>query len=165
MKTVATACALLLGLGVVAGCGGTSGSPPAAGLSPTPAADATGATSSVPTDTRTFHTSVEDMFRGRVSGLEVVNYPECGVALRIRGFGAQSLLSDSLGAPVISPCAFQPLLVIDGKQTPPGMRLDAALGGIRPDDVANIRVLKDLSETSIYGSRGAYGVVIITTKR
>lgn len=52
-----------------------------------------------------------------------------------------------------------PLLVIDGVPT------DVPLNMINMDDVETVDVLKDASATAIYGSRGAYGVIIITTKK
>src|SRR5438445_13220873 len=52
-----------------------------------------------------------------------------------------------------------PLFILDG------IPYDGSLTDINPDDVASIDVLKDASATAIYGSRGANGVVIITTKR
>src|SRR5205085_10780404 len=61
----------------------------------------------------------------------------------------------------------QPLFVIDGIPLD-GRSLQAGsnpLNFINPDDVASIDVLKDASATAIYGSRAAYGVVIINTKK
>jgi TonB-dependent SusC/RagA subfamily outer membrane receptor len=51
----------------------------------------------------------------------------------------------------------QPLILVDGVQY--GSYID-----INPNDVASIEVLKDASSTAIYGSRGANGVILITTK-
>src|SRR6185369_13326784 len=61
----------------------------------------------------------------------------------------------------------QPLFVIDGvpldgRSFQPGTN---PLNFINPDDIASIDVLKDASATAIYGSRAAYGVMIINTKR
>jgi len=54
--------------------------------------------------------------------------------------------------------------VIDDITVPAGS-LGTALAGIAPHDVARIDVLKDAGATAVYGSRGANGVIIITTKR
>jgi len=84
---------------------------------------------------------------GRAAGLQVTGSgaPGSNVSLNIRGIGS---INNS-----------EPLLVIDGVPT------DVPLNMINMDDVASVDVLKDASATAIYGSRGAYGVVIITTKK
>lgn len=92
---------------------------------------------------------VQEMLRGQVAGVEVRNSPS-GLIIRIRG--ANSVYANS-----------DPLFVIDG--LPIQLGVDGALTGINPQDVASIRVLKSASETALYGSRGANGVVLITTKR
>jgi len=86
----------------------------------------------------------------RVPGLTVTHLPNGEVSLRIRG--ARSLRSDN-----------EPLLVIDG--VPAQGAIGAALAGLLPRDIARIDVLKDAGSTAIYGSRGANGVILITTKR
>ena len=84
---------------------------------------------------------------GRAAGLQVTGSgaPGSNVSLNIRGVGS---INNS-----------EPLIVIDGVPT------DVPLNMINMDDVASVDVLKDASATAIYGSRGAYGVVIITTKK
>lgn len=84
---------------------------------------------------------------GRAAGLQVTGSgaPGSNVSLNIRGIGS---INNS-----------EPLIVIDGVPT------DVPLNMINMDDVASVDVLKDASATAIYGSRGAYGVVIITTKK
>jgi TonB-linked SusC/RagA family outer membrane protein len=52
-----------------------------------------------------------------------------------------------------------PLIILDG------MQYDGVLGDLNPYDIASVDVLKDASSTAIYGSRGANGVIIITSKR
>lgn len=85
--------------------------------------------------------------QGRAAGVQVLasGAPGSNVAFRIRGTGT---INNS-----------DPLIVIDGFPT------DVPLNTINPDDIASIEVLKDASAAAIYGSRGANGVVIITTKR
>jgi TonB-linked SusC/RagA family outer membrane protein len=91
--------------------------------------------------------SIGAALEGRAAGLQVTGSgaPGSNVSLNIRGVGS---INNS-----------QPLIVIDGVPT------DVPLNMINMDDVATIDVLKDASATAIYGSRGAYGVVIITTKK
>lgn len=91
--------------------------------------------------------SIGVALEGRAAGLQVIGSgaPGSNVSLNIRGIGS---INNS-----------QPLIVIDGVPT------DVPLNMINMDDVATIDVLKDASATAIYGSRGAYGVVIITTKK
>ena len=91
--------------------------------------------------------SIGAALEGRAAGLQVTGSgaPGSNVSLNIRGIGS---INNS-----------QPLIVIDGVPT------DVPLNMINMDDVASIDVLKDASATAIYGSRGAYGVVIITTKK
>ena len=94
--------------------------------------------------------SVEGLLQGRAAGLQVVNSsqdPGAGSTVRIRG---GSSLSGSNS----------PLVVVDG--FPLG---DAgSLKQINPEDIVNLEVLKDASASAIYGSRGANGVIMITTK-
>ena len=92
---------------------------------------------------------VQEMLRGQVAGVEVRNTPG-GMVIRIRG--ASSVFGDS-----------DPLFVIDGLAIEHGA--EGALTGINPRDVDSIRVLKNASETAVYGVRGANGVILITTKR
>lgn len=85
--------------------------------------------------------------QGRASGVTVVTTGEPGsnVTFRIRGTG--TIQNNN------------PLIVVDG------MPLNGGLNQINMNDVESINVLKDASSTAIYGSRGANGVIIITTKR
>ena len=96
---------------------------------------------------------IDDLLR-KVPGLEVRPLADGGFTVRIRG--THGILG--------SPTEDDPLLVIDDIPVPAGS-LGNALAGIAPRDVARIDVLKDASSTGIYGSRGANGVIIITTKR
>ncbi len=91
--------------------------------------------------------SVDNMLQGKVSGVNVVSSGSPGGAstLRIRGY---STIRNN-----------DPLYVIDGVPTTEGINL------INPNDIASLQVLKDASSSSIYGSRAANGVVIITTKK
>ena len=93
---------------------------------------------------------IEAMLRGQVAGVHV---EQQGRRWTIRIRGAETFgLSNA-----------DPLFVIDG--FPIAYGADGALDGLNPRDVESIRVLKNASETALYGSRGANGVVLITTVR
>ena len=93
---------------------------------------------------------IEAMLRGQVAGVQVIQQGS-SFAIRIRG-------ADSFGN-----SNADPLFVVDGVALPLG--LDGALDGLNPRDVESIRVLKNASDTAMYGARGANGVVVITTIR
>lgn len=84
--------------------------------------------------------------QGKISGVQIVDAGKPGdnVSIKIRGLGS------------INNC--DPLVVIDGVPT------DLGLSSLNMADVERLDVLKDASATAIYGSRGANGVVMITTK-
>ena len=92
-----------------------------------------------------------------MAGLQVVRLPNGDISLRIRG-GDPSLSGG--GAEVER----TPLVVLDGMPVAEG-QLSGILRGLDPDDVASIQVLKDVSSTSVYGARGAGGVILITLKK
>jgi TonB-dependent SusC/RagA subfamily outer membrane receptor len=93
---------------------------------------------------------IEQMLMDRFPGVEVTRTFGGGVAIRIRGPG--SFYSSN-----------EPLYVLDGSPIPPGP--NGGLAGINPHDIASITVLKNPTDTAIYGIRGANGVIVITTKR
>jgi TonB-linked SusC/RagA family outer membrane protein len=91
--------------------------------------------------------SVAEALTGRMAGVQVLSTegsPDAEIKIRIRGGG--SLTQDS-----------SPLIIVDGFPV-------NSMSDVSPSDIENITVLKDASSTAIYGSRGANGVVIITTK-
>ena len=95
--------------------------------------------------------SVESLLQGRVAGVQVTNAsqdPGATSTVRIRG---NSSLNGSNS----------PLVVIDG--FPYGEA--GALSQINPQDIISMEVLKDASASAIYGSRGANGVILITTRK
>ena len=96
---------------------------------------------------------VENMLRGQVAGVRVEQRPNGQLAIRIRGASNAGLVGSTS----------DPLFVIDG--LPIELGADGALDGLNPRDIASIRVLKNASDTAMYGSRGANGVVLITTVR
>ncbi|WP_194765970.1 SusC/RagA family TonB-linked outer membrane protein [Tamlana sp. I1] len=91
--------------------------------------------------------SVAEALTGRMAGVQVTSAegsPDSEVQIRIRGGG--SLTQDA-----------SPLIIVDGFPV-------NNMSDVSPTDIENVTVLKDASSTAIYGSRGANGVVIITTK-
>lgn len=110
--------------------------------------------------------SINSALQGKVAGMQVKQNdgaPGAGLTIKVRG--ANSFSTDT-----------QPLYVVDGlpygggggapDTGVPGTGSGSnPLANINPNDIESIEVLKDASSTAIYGSRGANGVVIITTKR
>lgn len=94
--------------------------------------------------------NLQQALQGRATGLEIQKVgttPGAGAQIRIRGERSITGSND-------------PLIVLDGIPFEGG-----SINDINPDDVASVDVLKDASATAIYGSRGANGVIIISTKR
>ena len=100
--------------------------------------------------------SVEQLLRGKVAGLEIIQNGN-NVTFRIRG-GLTGV------DPQVGGISIEPLVVVDDAMVQQGNIMNA-LAGLTPDDIKQVNVLKDLASTSVYGSRGAGGVIIITTKR
>jgi TonB-linked SusC/RagA family outer membrane protein len=103
--------------------------------------------------------SIDKQLQGRAAGVDVVNAGgsiNTPAKIRIRGYN-----TISLGA--------SPLILVDGNPITTGnLALTTnsnALGDINPADIENIDILKDGSALAIYGSRGANGVIQITTKK
>ncbi len=140
--------------------------------------DLTGSVTSITSEDITESTSntVSNLFQGKAAGIQVTTgdaAPGGGINIRVRG---TSTITGST----------EPLYIIDGFPVSSANN-DQNIGGgisespvegsvqfnvfpnalsmINPSDIANIEVLKDAAATAIYGSRGANGVIIITTKR
>lgn len=92
---------------------------------------------------------VEELLEGRFPGVEVARTPSGGLSIRIRGV---STILGNRG----------PLYVVDG--IPVEVDPENGLDWLNPADIARIDVLKDPAETSMFGVRGANGVILITTK-
>jgi len=143
------------------------------GYGQTRKSDLTGSVTSIKSAelSKTTITSLEQGLQGRAAGVNVTQgdaAPGAGISIEIRG--TNSILGGT-----------QPLYVIDGiPVTNPGAsagNLGASepnnqiisntnvLSTISPSDIESIEILKDASATAIYGSRGANGVVLITTKK
>lgn len=114
-------------------------------------------------------TSIDQLLQGRAAGVQVIQNagaPGSGISVKIRG--TNSLRGNN-----------EPLYVVDGviissagEDVLPaggvgnsGQEIQNGLNGINPRDIESMQVLKDASATAIYGSRGANGVVLITTKK
>jgi TonB-dependent SusC/RagA subfamily outer membrane receptor len=93
---------------------------------------------------------IEEILASRFPGVTVVRVPGGGLSIRIRGTSSISASNE-------------PLYVIDGVPIEPGP--GGALFGINPYDIESIEVLKDAASTTMYGVRGANGVIVIKTKR
>ena len=93
--------------------------------------------------------TVSDMLVGRFAGVEVFQLANGGTSIRIRG--ARSIKGNQ-----------EPLVVLDGMPQHNG---SASLADLDPHDIKSIEVLKDAAASSVYGSRGANGVILIATKR
>lgn len=94
-------------------------------------------------------TNARQALQGRAAGVDVVqngSRPGAGVTVRIRARRSINASND-------------PLYVVDG------IPLAGGIDDINPNDIVGMEVLKDASATAIYGSRGANGVVIVSTKR
>ncbi len=131
--------------------------------------DLTGSVSSVEVDelNQGVSSSVDQMLVGKSAGVSVVSNsgePGGGFSINIRGAGSINASNS-------------PLYVIDGVPIDNSRNIQgsgtgignprtsrSALASLNPEDIASIEILKDASATAIYGSRGANGVVLITTK-
>lgn len=123
--------------------------------------DVTGAVSTIPVREmkKLAVTSLDQALQGRAAGVQIIqNSGAPGGSTTIRIRGGNSIQGDN-----------EPLYVIDGVP----FKNDGASSGssfnvlstLNPNDIESVSILKDASSTAIYGSRGANGVVIITTKR
>ena len=108
-------------------------------------------------------TSLDNLLGGAVAGMNVTQGGQPGSASSVRIRGGNSINAGN-----------EPLFVVDGvilygnNATDAGVSRISAnlnpLAAINPNDIESIEVLKDVSATAIYGSRGSNGVIIITTK-
>ena len=99
---------------------------------------------------RTYVRSLAELLEGRIAGLIVEPTAGGRTSMRVHGGGGY------FGA--------SPLVVVDGDPLPSGAALETILAGIDPGDVVRVDVLKDVSATAIYGTRGSNGVVLITLR-
>ena len=119
------------------------------GYGTTKKSDLTGAIASVKGAQLTRLATVDPVqaLQGRIAGVEITSnsgQPGSGTRVRIRGVGT---INNS-----------NPLYVVDGFQS-------ENIAFLMPGDIESIEILKDASATAIYGSRGANGVILVTTKK
>ena len=93
--------------------------------------------------------TVADMLVGRFAGVEVYQLSSGGTSIRIRGL--RSLKSEQ-----------EPLIVLDGTPQHNGT---TSLSVLDPHDIMSIEILKDAAATTVFGSRGANGVILISTRK
>jgi len=120
------------------------------GYGSTKKSDITGAVSSVSSQDleKAIYNNVDDLLQGRSAGVQVTSSsgaPDAGASIRIRG---NNSISGSNA----------PLYVVDGIPI-------SGSPNFNPQEIESIEILKDASATAIYGSRGANGVIIVSTKR
>lgn len=143
-----------------AGCGGGAGNDSVG--TPTPANAEREESGRVPagamSSDRGHYETVVEMLRGRAPGLEIIQTGPGRIEVRIRGM-TQSLQTNAQGLPVNQ----EPLVVVDGM--PSSRPAGEVLMTLNPKDVSSIDILKDVSSTAVYGTRGANGVIIITLIR
>ena len=101
--------------------------------------DSTAATATLNVERGSGYSNIYEYLQGRVAGVEVV-----GTSIRIRG--DHSINSSN-----------EPLLIVDGMEV-------SDISDLSPEEVETIDVLKDAATTALYGSRGANGVILITTR-
>jgi TonB-linked SusC/RagA family outer membrane protein len=114
--------------------------------------------------------SIDQMMLGRAAGVNISQTsaePGGGIAVRIRGASSVNAGSDPLyvidGFPIDNSAAELSNANLAGIGTNSNPR--NPLNSINPNDIHSIEILKDASATAIYGSRGANGVILITTKK
>lgn len=112
--------------------------------------DLTGAVASINADkiATTPTSSINQAIQGKLPGALVVSSPSPGADASIKVRGNNSIQYGT-----------NPIFVVDGAI------IDGNFNTLNPDDIASLEVLKDASATAIYGSRGANGVVLVTTKK
>jgi len=134
-------------LSLLGACGGPGLPEPEA-----PAPPATGAAATVrPSQVPSGELTLQELLRGKTSGLEFIAQGDGTERIRIRGIGSMSQTPE-------------PLVLVDNIEIPAN-QLRSALAGLTRDDIRKVDVLKDVASTSGYGMRAAGGVIIIYTTR
>jgi TonB-dependent SusC/RagA subfamily outer membrane receptor len=148
--TRSTLCPGIMLVGLLAACARSSGpetdpQPQSGGVSdPSHATVSSGDSGTNPGD------PIDKLLMSRSPGVWVGRTSDGAISIRIRGAG--SLTGSN-----------EPLYVVDGVPLQPGA--DGGLSGVNPYDIESIKVLKDATDLTMYGSRGANGVILIKTKR
>ena len=113
--------------------------------------------------------TIDQLLQGRAAGVQVTQNagaPGSGISVKIRGTNSLRGNNEPLYVidGVIISSAGEDVIAAGGVGNS-GQETQNGLNGINPRDIESIQVLKDASATAIYGSRGANGVVLITTKK
>lgn len=144
----------LAALAVLTGCGGAKGrTARGTPVRPEPEGPGTSGVTTVHGDDmkRVGVQRIEEYLNGRVPGLHVVRNESGQMSIRIRGTASLGRSDE------------EPLVIVDGIPTPQGMNTEV-LRMLDPREVHRVQVLKDASATAMYGSRGANGVLLISTR-
>ena len=118
--------------------------------------DLTGAVTSIKSEDITLNpgTSPMEALQGKVAGLDITKSSgQAGAGSSIQLRGTRSLQTDKDG----NPTGGDPTYIIDG--------MPGDISTLNPNDIESIEILKDASSTAVYGSSGANGVIIVTTKQ
>ena len=139
-------------LGVLGSACTRSTAPATGQIEPAPAANGVSSSGVTADDVeRSPNVPLEQLLAGKVAGVVVTRTEDGGIAVRIRG-GSSSFSGNNA-----------PLYILDGVAIDAGP--NGSLAGINPYDIASIKVLKDATDLTMYGVRGANGVIVIKTKR
>ena len=110
------------------------------------------------------NTSITRSLQGQVAGLNIIQTdgkPTHSGSVYIRGnstsYHTRSSANDAQGSTYTIGTGSSALVLIDG--------VEGDLSQVNPDDVETIAVLKDASSAAVYGARGAFGVILVTTKK
>ncbi len=133
--------------------------------------DITGAVTSLSSEdfNKGANVSVTQLIAGRAAGVNITqtsSEPGGGLSVRIRGASSVNAGNDPLyvidGLPIDNNA---PISGAAGRGFPAGSQARNPLNSLNPNDIESVEILKDASAAAIYGSRGANGVVLITTKK
>ena len=140
---------LAIGVGAVSACSHQAATPPEPKAAQTESKKSNSVVNSSDID-RAAGAPIEKILADRVAGVRLGRDAEGNLTVQIRG--ASSFSGNT-----------KPLYVIDGVPITPGP--GGSLAGINPYDIEKIEVLKDAASTTMYGSRGANGVILIKMKK
>lgn len=132
--------------------------------------DLTGAVASVNSDNfnKGGNTSISQLLSGKASGVQITQTsaePGGGARIRIRGASSVNAANEPLYVIDGLPIDNSPAITSSGLYAPDNRTPRNPLNTLNPADIESIEILKDASAAAIYGSRGANGVILVTTKR
>lgn len=112
--------------------------------------------------------SVDHLLQGRAAGVQVLqnsSEPGGGLSIQVRGVGSINASNEPLYVIDGLPVDNVPVITGVGEGFTASRNPRNPLNSLNPADIESIEILKDASSTAIYGSRGANGVIMITTKK